>query len=123
MSLATDIVAMMADMRDALGSPTFTWNGLEVPCIPSTWNQSTTLIAGGWDESFRLRLFVDFDEWLTVDSTLVTVDSTLYTVDNDTSTPAIGRKLTYGGKTHRIVATDRDPARAYWVLILDQDDK
>lgn len=123
MSIAADIQAMMADMRDALGSPTFTWNEAEVPCIPSTWNQEQQLAVGGWDETFRLRLFVDYDEWVSIDSTLISIDSTLYTVDNDTNTPVIGRTVVYGGKTHRIVGTDRDPARSYWVLILDQNDK
>jgi len=123
MTIASDIRSMMSDFRGHLGSPAFGWNNLLVPCIPSTWNQSQTLMVGGWEETFRLRLFVDYDDWVSIDSTLISIDSTLYTMDNDTAVPVIGRTVTYGGKTHRIVATDRDPAQSYWVLVLDQVDK
>lgn len=123
MSIAEDIQRMMTDMRSALDSPTFTWNNLSVPCVPSTWRQQTQLMPGGWEETFNLRLFVDYDEWLSIDSTLVTIDSTLYTMDNDTARPVVGRTVGYGGKTHRIIALERDPARSYWVLVLDQKDK
>lgn len=123
MSIAADIRAMMADMRTALDSPTFGWKGVDVPCIPTRWGQTQTLDVGGWSETFTLRLLVDYDEWLTMDSTLVTMDSTLYTMDSDVPVPVIGQTLTYGGKTHRIVGLDRDPARSYWTLVLDQPDK
>lgn len=118
MRIADATRSALASLRVALDSPTFTWNGAEVPCVPNTLGAGTVVAAGGFEEAVSLVLHVDLATFLTTDSTLITVDSDLYTMDGDMRRPVAGRTLIFRGKTLRVVRTSVTPDNASVAVFL-----
>jgi hypothetical protein len=108
----------LASLRVALDSPAFTWNGVDIPCVPNTLGAGTVVAMGGFDETISIVLHVDLSTFLTADSTLVSADSTLYTADGDMRRPVAGRTLIFRGKTLRIVRTSVTPDNASVAVFL-----
>ncbi len=110
--------ASLTSLRGLLGSPTFTWKGSAVPCVPNTLGIGSIVSDGGYEMTVSLTLFVIRSEFLSVDSTLVTVDSQLYTMDNDLPTPVTGKTIAYQGTTRRILKTMQTADGACIILML-----
>jgi hypothetical protein len=115
------IAAMTRDalrmLRADLESPTFTWKGAEIPCVPNSLGVGSVVEAGGYEMTVTLALHVDRREFFTADSTLWLSDSDLMTMDNDKPTPVSGRTLQYLGQTYRIIRTTKTPDGASIGLI------
>lgn len=105
MSIADFTRGALAGLRADLESPTFTWRNASVPCVPNTLGIGSIVSDGGYEMTVSLTLFVDRDEFLSVDSTLITMDSELYTMDDDRPTPVTGKLITYQGAERRIAKT------------------
>jgi hypothetical protein len=97
----------LATLRGDLDSPTFTWKGLEVPCVPNSLGVGSIVEAGGFEMTVTLSLHVDRREFFSADSTLWFADSDLMTMDNDRPTPVSGKTLVYNGATYRIIRTTK----------------
>ena len=113
MNIAGFTRGALASLRGDLGSPTFTWRGKDVPCVPSTVGNQAVVALGGFDVQITLTLRVDMREFLTADSTLVTVDSDVYTVDNDMKTPVSGKSVVFRGESYKIATAKRSPCGGY----------
>jgi hypothetical protein len=113
-----DLTLGLQDLEWVMGTPTFTWKGAEVDCVPSSLRYGTVLSVGGFEYSVQLTLYVRKSHWLTVDTTLVTVDSILYTSDNDMVVPVTGRKCTFRGKVYRVVGCRESGPRSHYELDL-----
>lgn len=107
----------LTTLRGDLESPTFTWKGAEVPCVPNSLGVGSVVEAGGYEMAVTLSLHVDRMEFFSVDSTLRFVDSDLMTTDNDKPTPVSGKTLVYKGATYRIIRTTKTPDGASIGLI------
>ena len=118
MNIADFSRASLAKLRGLLDSPTFTWKGKEVPCVPQTAGNLAVVALGGFDVQITLTLRVDAREFLTADSTLVTVDSEVYTSDNQTPTPVSGKPVTFRGHYYKIARASLSPCRSYFSLEL-----
>ena len=118
MNIAGFTRGALASLRDSLDSPTFTWRGKSVPCVPSTVGNQAVVALGGFDVQITLTLRVDTREFMSADSTLVTVDSDVYTVDNDTPTPVSGKAITFRGQAYKIATARRSPCKGYISLEL-----
>ena len=105
MSIADFTRGALAGLRADLESPTFTWRNASVPCVPNTLGIGSIVSDGGYEMTVSLTLFVDRDEFLSADSTLVSVDSELFTADNGQRTPVTGKTIIYLGATRRIAKT------------------
>lgn len=117
MSIAAMSKAALRRLRGDLGSPTFTWRGASIPCVPNTLGIGAAIGTGGHDVTVTLNLYVDRVEFLSVDSTLITVDSELYTSDNDVPTPMSGKTILYIGATYRIISARFSPCQSFLVLV------
>jgi hypothetical protein len=118
MAIAELMRAGLTRLRGQLNSPTFTWKERAVPCVPNTLGIGSVVASGGYEMTIGLTLFVDREEFLSVDTTLHTVDSELMTVDDDRPTPVTGKTLVYVGATYRIARTTFSPCGTFIVLML-----
>lgn len=114
------LAELRADLLDSTGDlrPEFLWKGATVPCVPNMADAGSELTIGGFEGTLACVLHVITSEFLTVDTTLITSDSEMFTSDNDTPTPVAGRKLTFRGKSYRIVLASMDASQAYFKLVL-----
>lgn len=117
MKIADMTRAGLSSLRTLLDSPTFTWRSVAVPCVPNTLGIGSIVADGGYDMTVSLTLFVDREEFLTADSTLITMDSELYTMDDDRPTPVTGKTIIYQGATRRILKTSFSPDGVYVILM------
>jgi hypothetical protein len=106
-----------------LGNQTFTWKGAEVICCPSGLRAGQSVELGGFMREIQLTLIVRKDHFITADSTLVTVDSVLVTMDSDMPHPVAGKKLTFRGKSYRILAAKEAATRSHYELDLGDPNK
>lgn len=97
---------------------TFTWKGVEIPCIPAAQNRSTTPDLEGNSLDIAFSIIVRRVQFLTADDTLTTVDGDLYTVDNQTPIPVSGRTLTFRGEELRIITAKLSPCSSHFTLTL-----
>lgn len=112
--------AALTVLRGDLGSPTFTFNDVAVPCVPNTLSEGSIVAVGGYEMAITLSLYVERTEFgnaLTSDSTLISVDSEVYTVDSDGRRPVTGETLTYQSKTYRIASAKFDASQTYITLL------
>lgn len=86
MSLYTEILADIQYMSEELGSPVFTWKGVDYVCVPGTANKEKDLDIGG--------LLVTADLVITVRTDLF--DNSIYPVPQTD-------KLIYAGETYRVI--------------------
>lgn len=117
MSIAAMTRDALRTLRGDLENPTFTWKGLEVPCVPNSLGVGSVVEAGGYEMTVTLSLHVDRREFFGVDSTLWFADSDLMTMDADKPTPVSGKTLVYNGATYRIIRTTKTPDGASIGLI------
>jgi len=128
-ALAAGCRAALNALAGYTGNQTFAWTlpdgtSRSVACVPNDEREANSPIVGGFDNTGGLSLFVQFEDWLTADSTLVTVDSTLYTVDQGGQRkPVVGRRVTYQGKTLKILSCTISAAQSHYVLSLGSNNR
>ena len=119
MNAISDFVADgLQDLESDLGPETFTWKGVEVPCIPSSLKAGSIVVFGGHELAVTLTLVVRKSNFLTADSSLLTVDSDLVTVDQDMPHPVAGKTLVFRSKTYRILSAKEPSTRSHYELDL-----
>lgn len=143
--IATSLQLGMAVLQQALGNPSFIWQGTTVRCLPAAITDLNAVISGGFQDNVSARILVKYEDWRLADSTLVTVDSTLFSVDAGSAAdrllqesgslilqentdrmlltfgkmiPVVGRTITYDGRVLRIVSARRDASGGYYTLDL-----
>ena len=97
---------------------TFTWKGVEIPCIPAAQNRTTTPDLEGNALEIAFFIIVRRVQFMTADSALITVDSDLYTVDNETPVPVSGRTLIFRGEELRIISAKLSPCSSHFTITL-----
>jgi hypothetical protein len=105
-------------MGTLLGSPTFTWKGADVPCVPSALRRGTTLALGGFEVDVLLTLFVLKSNFFETDPTLQVVDSLVFSLAEGTPKPVAGKTVVYAGKTYRILSAREVSTQAHIELEL-----
>lgn len=124
MSFQDEIRGILTELRDETQpGNVFVWNSREIPCVASFANRQNGPTLGGFEADVALTLKVQLDEFVTADNTEITVDSVLYFADNDNPTPVVGKRITYYGKTYRIVRTSTSPSKAFAELGCDDSNK
>ena len=118
MSLRTEIARDLAEIERDKGSQTFTWNGAEVPCNPSTERRGEQYDVGGIIRLVDLTLIVRREHFLTADSTLQTIDGDLVTIDGDLPVPLAGAELTFRGRTRVILGATESSTLSHFALDL-----
>lgn len=118
MSLADELLRPLTELEDDLDNSMFTWKGAQVPCVPGALSRGTTLETGGFAVDIDMILIVRWDQFLSVDSTLVTIDSDLFTMDNDKPQPVAGKFLLYEGRKYIIVSAQRAATKSHVELTL-----
>jgi hypothetical protein len=116
--IADALQGLEIDCGSSDGPQTFTWKGVEVPCVSNMLEKGTSVIVGGKEWTIQETLNVRKSNFLSADSTLITADSDLYTVDNGMRQPVAGVKLIFRGHTFKILTASEDPTRAYYKLTL-----
>lgn len=110
--------AALTRLRSDLDSPTFTWKGTEVPCVPQTVGVLAVVSLGGFEMQVQATLRVELSEFLSADSTLISADSTLYTDDDDRPRPVTGKTLVFRGRTYKVGRVAVSPCNSYASLDL-----
>ncbi len=121
MQFRNEIQSDLRRMENEIGSgtsPTFTWKGVEVACVPTRSERGIEISNRGNMVEISLTLIVRRDHFLTADSTLITVDSELYTSDNLTPRPVAGRTLVFRGVTYRIITAKEVAPQSHYELTL-----
>lgn len=102
-----------------LGTQTFTWKGVEIPCVPSNERRGIRLEIGGWVREVALSLLVRRELFPTADLSTITADADDWTADSEKPNPTAGRKLTFRGRIWRIITVTESPDRSHWIVDLD----
>ena len=82
---------------------TFTWNGVEIPCIPSTLKRGTQIQIGPSFYDVEFTLLVRYTHFITGDDDIAEPDEGA--ADSDLPHPWTGRTLVFRGWTYRVAAT------------------
>ena len=106
----------MTDISDV--TPKFTWNAVEIDCIPMMADSGALIVIGGIEATFTCALIVRIRDFLSADSTLVTVDSDIYTMDAGVPVPLVGKLVTFRQKSQRIIMTSIDASSAFLKITL-----
>lgn len=110
--------AAVRNVGGASTAQTFTWKGVQIPCVPNSVQNLVEIDQGGNAVAVQWTLYVRREHFLTADSTLITVDSDLYTVDNQVPTPVSGRTLSFHGTVYRIIQARESSVQSHFTLIL-----
>jgi hypothetical protein len=94
----------------------FVWRGVEVQCVPTSESRGNTLEIGGFVELVTLSLYVDRSAFVASDPTLVVVDDEIFTAEASQVVPVAGKKLTFKGRSYRIL-TARESAVGSHILL------
>ena len=98
--------------------PVFVWRDVEVPCVPTSESRGDTLEIGGFVEQVTLSLYVDRAAFIASDATLVVVDDEIFTTDGTQPVPVAGKKLTFKGRSYRILTAREAAVGSHIVLNL-----
>lgn len=98
--------------------PVFVWRGVDVQCVPTSETRGNTLEIGGFVEQVTLSLYADRASFIASDSTLVVVDDEIFTLDGTQRVPVAGKKLTFKGRSYRILTARESAVGSHIVLNL-----
>lgn len=73
-------------------------------CIPTTLEDGTTIVRGGYEHQIELRLIIlaeDFPSW---GSTIVLMGTELFTMGDNRAVPIAGQAITFRQRGYRIVS-------------------
>lgn len=110
---------LLSDLSNSAGvHPVFTWQTVDISCVPSTAEAGAQIVIGGIEATLSCVLHVLVKNFLTADSTLVTVDSEQFTTDAGAATPVVGKLVIFRQKSLRILASSLDASGVYLRLTL-----
>lgn len=115
-------------LNSALGAPVLYWRGVPISCVPGSLTDLNSVVMGGFTDGLVARLIVTDADWNAVDQTnFLLLESGSYLqleslskiiLSLGTTTPIVGRTVTYLGRTLRIVSATQDSSDCFYRIDL-----
>ena len=115
-------------LNSALGAPVLYWRGVPISCVPGSLTDLNSVVMGGFTYGLVARLIVTDADWNAADQTnFLLLESGSYLqleslskiiLSLGTTTPIVGRTVTYLGRTLRIVSATQDSSDCFYRIDL-----
>lgn len=115
-------------LNSALGAPVLYWRGVPISCVPGSLTDLNSVVMGGFIDGLVARLIVTDADWNAADQTnFLLLESGSYLqleslskiiISLGTTTPIVGRTVTYLGRTLRIVSATQDSSDCFYRIDL-----
>ena len=115
-------------LNSALGAPVLYWRGVPISCVPGSLTDLNSVVMGGFTDGLTARLIVTDADWNAADQTnFLLLESGSYLqleslskiiLSLGTTTPIVGRTVTYLGRTLRIVSATQDSSDCFYRIDL-----
>ena len=115
-------------LNSALGAPVLYWRGVPISCVPGSLTDLNSVVMGGFTDGLVARLIVTDADWNAADQTnFLLLESGSYLqleslskiiLSLGTTTPLVGRTVTYLGRTLRIVSATQDSSDCFYRIDL-----
>jgi len=115
-------------LNTALGAPVLYWRGVPISCVPGSLTDLNSVVMGGFTDGLVARLIVTDADWNAADQTnFFLLESGSYLqleslskiiLSLGTTTPIVGRTVTYLGRTLRIVSATQDSSDCFYRIDL-----
>lgn len=115
-------------LNSALGAPALYWRGVPISCVPGSLTDLNSVVMGGFTDGLVARLIVTDADWNAADQTnFLLLESGSYLqleslskiiLSLGTTTPIVGRTVTYLGRTLRIVSATQDSSDCFYRIDL-----
>ena len=115
-------------LNSALGAPVLYWRGVPISCVPGSLTDLNSVVMGGFTDGLVARLIVTDADWNAADQTnFLLLESGSYLqleslskiiLSLGTTTPIVGRTVTYLGRTLRIVSATQDSSDCFYRIDL-----
>jgi len=115
-------------LNTALGAPVLYWRGVPISCVPGSLTDINSVVMGGFTDGLVARLIVTDADWNAADQTnFLLIESGSYLqleslskiiLSLGTTTPIVGRTVTYLGRTLRIVSATQDSSDCFYRIDL-----
>jgi hypothetical protein len=115
-------------LNTALGAPVLYWRGVPISCVPGSLTDLNSVVMGGFTDGLVARLIVTDADWNAADQTnFLLLESGSYLqleslskiiLSLGTTTPIVGRTVTYLGRTLRIVSATQDSSDCFYRIDL-----
>ncbi len=115
-------------LNTALGAPVLYWRGVPISCVPGSLTDLNSVVMGGFTDGLVARLIVTDADWNAADQTnFLLLESGSYLqleslskiiLSLGTTTPIVGRTVTYQGRTLRIVSATQDSSDCFYRIDL-----
>ena len=115
-------------LNSALGAPVLYWRGVPISCVPGSLTDLNSVVMGGFTDGLVARLIVTDADWNAADQTnfLLLESGSYLQLENlskiilslGTTTPIVGRTVTYLGRTLRIVSATQDSSDCFYRIDL-----
>ena len=115
-------------LNSALGAPVLYWRGVPISCVPGSLTDLNSVVMGGFTDGLMARLIVTDADWNAADQTnFLLLESGSYLqleslskiiLSLGTTTPIVGRTVTYLGRTLRIVSATQDSSDCFYRIDL-----
>jgi len=115
-------------LNTALGAPVLYWRGVPISCVPGSLTDLNSVVMGGFTDGLVARLIVTDADWNAADQTnFLLLESGSYLqleslskiiMSLGTTTPIVGRTVTYLGRTLRIVSATQDSSDCFYRIDL-----
>ena len=115
-------------LNSALGAPVLYWRGVPISCVPGSLTDLNSVVMGGFTDGLVARLIVTDADWDAADQTnFLLLESGSYLqleslskiiLSLGTTTPIVGRTVTYLGRTLRIVSATQDSSDCFYRIDL-----
>ena len=115
-------------LNSALGAPVLYWRGVPISCVPGSLTDLNSVVMGGFTDGLMARLIVTDADWNAADQTnFLLLESGSYLqleslskiiLSLGTTTPIVGRTVTYLGRTLRIASATQDSSDCFYRIDL-----
>jgi hypothetical protein len=115
-------------LNTALGAPVLYWRGVPISCVQGSLTDLNSVVMGGFTDGLVARLIVTDADWNAADQTnFLLLESGSYLqleslskiiLSLGTTTPIVGRTVTYLGRTLRIVSATQDSSDCFYRIDL-----
>ena len=115
-------------LNSALGAPVLYWRGVPISCVPGSLTDLNSVVMDGFTDGLVARLIVTDADWNAADQTnFLLLESGSYLqleslskiiLSLGTTTPIVGRTVTYLGRTLRIVSATQDSSDCFYRIDL-----
>jgi hypothetical protein len=107
-------------LEEQLDNPVFTFNEIEIPCVPYSLGREVVIDARGNPVEILFQLIVRRGEYVTWgDQTITFGDSTPASfADGGEAPPISGQKITFNGVQYRVFRATRAPDDSHVTLLL-----